>query len=221
MADKKLNELGTASDANFIYAEASNGMQVRISKADLASVVARQIPSNNNMFGYEYVGTGSADTLIGRYQVPKTLSGLPSGLSSNYVFLDTIFGKTTNGCTQKLYDGDNIYSRSGTKQGTGWTAWFSEASVVAGQLGNPIGWKHIGDLRDADVIKEHGFYEISQSYKVENMPNGYAYYTLEVIRLGNSTNIIQRATNIVTSNVYVRTSGNGGTVWTSWKQCTN
>ncbi len=42
MADKKLNELGTAIDASYIYAEASNGTQVRISKADLALVVAEQ-----------------------------------------------------------------------------------------------------------------------------------------------------------------------------------
>jgi len=43
MADKKLNELATASDGAYIYAETSDGAQVRISKADLASVVAQQI----------------------------------------------------------------------------------------------------------------------------------------------------------------------------------
>lgn len=40
MADKKLNAVSTASDGAYIYAEDASGNQIKISKADLASVVA-------------------------------------------------------------------------------------------------------------------------------------------------------------------------------------
>lgn len=43
MADKKLNELTTASDGAYVYAEDASGNQIKISKADLASVVAEQM----------------------------------------------------------------------------------------------------------------------------------------------------------------------------------
>lgn len=41
MADKKLNAVSTASDGAYIYAEDASGNQIKISKADLASVVAK------------------------------------------------------------------------------------------------------------------------------------------------------------------------------------
>lgn len=40
MADKKMNDFATASDGAYIYAESASGEQIKISKADLASVVA-------------------------------------------------------------------------------------------------------------------------------------------------------------------------------------
>ena len=40
MADKKMNDFPTAADGAFVYAEDANGNQIKISKADLASVVA-------------------------------------------------------------------------------------------------------------------------------------------------------------------------------------
>lgn len=43
MADKTLNAVPTASNGAFIYAEDANGNQIKISKADLASVVAELI----------------------------------------------------------------------------------------------------------------------------------------------------------------------------------
>ena len=43
MADKKLNSVSPVTDAAYVYAETSNGDTVKISKADLASVVAEQI----------------------------------------------------------------------------------------------------------------------------------------------------------------------------------
>lgn len=44
MADKKLNAVSTASDGAYIYAEDASGNQIKISKADLASVVAGLLP---------------------------------------------------------------------------------------------------------------------------------------------------------------------------------
>ena len=40
MSDKKLNSVSSVTDAAYVYAETSNGETVKISKADLASVVA-------------------------------------------------------------------------------------------------------------------------------------------------------------------------------------
>ena len=45
MADKKLNSVSPVTDAAYVYAETSNGDTVKISKADLASVVAGLIPT--------------------------------------------------------------------------------------------------------------------------------------------------------------------------------
>lgn len=40
MADKRLNDVSTASDGAYVYAEDASGNQIKISKADLATVVA-------------------------------------------------------------------------------------------------------------------------------------------------------------------------------------
>lgn len=40
MADKRLNDLSTATDGAYIYAEDASGNQIKIAKADLATVVA-------------------------------------------------------------------------------------------------------------------------------------------------------------------------------------
>ena len=40
MADRKLNDLTIAKDGSYIYAEASDGKQVKIAKADVASILA-------------------------------------------------------------------------------------------------------------------------------------------------------------------------------------
>ena len=45
MADKKLSSVSAVSDASFVYAETSSGETVKISKADLASVVAGLLPN--------------------------------------------------------------------------------------------------------------------------------------------------------------------------------
>lgn len=44
MADKKLNAVSTASNGAYIYAEDASGNQIKISKADLATVVAGLLP---------------------------------------------------------------------------------------------------------------------------------------------------------------------------------
>lgn len=55
MSDKKMNDFPTAADGAFVYAEDANGNQIKISKADLASVVAEllsktiQSDANNAM----------------------------------------------------------------------------------------------------------------------------------------------------------------------------
>lgn len=55
MADKKLSSVSPVSDMNYVYAETASGETVKISKADLASVVAGLIPypfQYRNSIGY-------------------------------------------------------------------------------------------------------------------------------------------------------------------------
>lgn len=47
MADKRLNDVSTASNGAYVYAEDASGNQIKISKADLATVVAEQFIVNN------------------------------------------------------------------------------------------------------------------------------------------------------------------------------
>ena len=54
MADKKLNAVSTAKDGAYIYAEDSSGNQIKISKADLASVVAGIIGIKPGLSSYSY-----------------------------------------------------------------------------------------------------------------------------------------------------------------------
>ena len=44
MADIQMNQLATASDANYIYAEAADGSQVKIAKADLVELIRAAMP---------------------------------------------------------------------------------------------------------------------------------------------------------------------------------
>ena len=74
MADKKLSSVSAVSDASFVYAETSSGETVKISKADLASVVAglignplpvkgwtNNIDANTQPAGIVYCGENSVN----------------------------------------------------------------------------------------------------------------------------------------------------------------
>lgn len=49
MSDKKMNDFPAAADGAFVYAEDANGNQIKISKADLASVVAELLNSKSDV----------------------------------------------------------------------------------------------------------------------------------------------------------------------------
>lgn len=60
MSDKKLNSVSSVTDAAYVYAETSNGETVKISKADLASVVAGLMPYKGLIYtnsGYKSINT--------------------------------------------------------------------------------------------------------------------------------------------------------------------
>lgn len=46
MADKKMNAFAPVADAEYVYAEAADGSQVKIKKDDLATILAKLIPLN-------------------------------------------------------------------------------------------------------------------------------------------------------------------------------
>lgn len=65
--DKKMNQFTSATDGAYIYAEASNGSQVKIAKADLINAIGG-IPnrgSTNNLNDCKYTGLYIADNIQG------------------------------------------------------------------------------------------------------------------------------------------------------------
>ena len=54
-ADKKMNEFATATDGAYIYAEAADGSQVKISRSDLVQVIRAHI----GITGMNYLGVQS------------------------------------------------------------------------------------------------------------------------------------------------------------------
>lgn len=78
MADKKLNAVSTANDGAYIYAEDASGNQIKISKADLATVVAALI--NPMLCGLTYNADFNSAVDGGVYSIAdpnKTLGNNP------------------------------------------------------------------------------------------------------------------------------------------------
>lgn len=66
MSDVRLNDKSVASDAAYIYAETASGEQVRISKADLATVVAGMMFKFASPLPVSNVGNGCVGLVVGR-----------------------------------------------------------------------------------------------------------------------------------------------------------
>lgn len=56
--DIKMNIFAQATDAAYIYAEASNGSQVKIKKSDLAKIIGKLLPIGNDFFYEGSIGIG-------------------------------------------------------------------------------------------------------------------------------------------------------------------
>lgn len=104
MADKKLSSVSAVSDMNFVYAETSSGETVKISKADLASVVAGLLPvSTKDKKGLMNAGIRAHTGIItvpakGSTTLPKKVAGLLmikngyswGGYMLCYCYMDTV-----------------------------------------------------------------------------------------------------------------------------------
>lgn len=80
MADKKLNSVSPVTDAAYVYAETSNGDTVKISKADLASVVAGIM---GFLFYSKVINIGESVTLNKGYGI-LIIDNITSGNSAVY-----------------------------------------------------------------------------------------------------------------------------------------
>ena len=67
MADKQMNQFTTATDGAYIYAEASNGSQVKIAKADLINAIGgiANRGYTTNLNDCKYTGLYMADNIQG------------------------------------------------------------------------------------------------------------------------------------------------------------
>ena len=79
MADKKLSSVSAVSDMNYVYAETSTGETVKISKADLASVVAGLI----GIKGFQATLANQTSNLL--YAPKKNTSGVLIAFNTNDV----------------------------------------------------------------------------------------------------------------------------------------
>lgn len=96
-SDMRLNDKPIAKDGAYIYAEAADGSQIKISKADLASVVAEQM---NNV---EYEVSSDDAVVIAQEVLSKVTSlmfnvianGSTRSLVSGYVYPNKLYGLIT------------------------------------------------------------------------------------------------------------------------------
>ena len=126
MADKKLNAVSTASDGAYIYAEDSGGNQIKISKADLASVVAGLLPIPGYQSFYKTYAAGEQGVLSvsgqGLLFVYDNLSGHSVFIPvSSFKFTDVNFIKssdsTGNLFSKELSESGKIgVNRTGTNE---------------------------------------------------------------------------------------------------------
>lgn len=82
MADKKLSSVSAVSDMNYVYAETSSGETVKISKADLASVVAGLIGFNLSQLFIPRTGLSTNSNLdnvttVGMYRISGGATNSP------------------------------------------------------------------------------------------------------------------------------------------------
>ena len=129
MSDVRLNDKSVASDAAYIYAETASGEQVRISKADLATVVSGVVNKDSalkNALLSSFQGdmaTGSCDDLPtgSMYSVYEGVSNRPSGQTGTgiAITLGTIsnyrFQIYSSGSNNDYYIRKFIYGK--------WTEW--------------------------------------------------------------------------------------------------
>lgn len=126
MADKKLSSVSAVSDMNFVYAETSTGETVKISKADLASVVAGLIDFNaSTQFkerGLISSGTNMDDLGMGiwnRYSGSYTINNKPPYDS----FIAVVY-RSGSYVVQIAYNvANNSQSVRRTYYGGNWTSW--------------------------------------------------------------------------------------------------
>lgn len=127
MADVKESALSTASDCAYVRALDSNGNSIRISKADLASVVGGLL-SSLKMYPFMYHGVCSDfnnATEIGYYHVSSiATNNIPNGAYGYGTLL--VVGNTDNLITQ-LYIVDyqgKIYKRNRGTGANDWRDWY-------------------------------------------------------------------------------------------------
>lgn len=124
MSDVRLNDKSVASDAAYIYAETASGEQVRISKADLATVVAGLL---GNPMGYvnEIVNETGLDSAVksGYYSIKSNVTTT----EGNKVIYGTMLVMTTISYTSQIAfgsDGLMAIRRRDVKTGV-WSSWRS------------------------------------------------------------------------------------------------
>lgn len=203
-----------------LYARTSDGKMVELTKESVASVVAGLIPE------LSFAGTimdGNLDdyTKKGRWFVPSnsSINGKPTFASSNGWYL--IVNEFDGTIFQEYVSTDGILNSWRIRYGTTWKNWsridnfgyntLAElSSGVAGQMGNPAGYKGDKSNIDANTITSSGLY-----YLNGGITNALEWSYLMVFSFGSANDVVQINTHNSENLTKIRKCA-GGT-WSSWQ----
>ena len=121
MADKKLNEVTANATVDYVIGTLNDGSTVRISKANLATVVGELLVQNNVIFGvFGIQDDVDADNLTnnGTYYLRNNIQ---NAMSWSYLVVFKIYG-TDNIIQININSAANQF-KIRTKTASGWQSW--------------------------------------------------------------------------------------------------
>lgn len=121
MADRKLSSVSAVSDMNFVYAETSTGETVKISKADLASVVAGIMLPFKKIEGIADLNTMGT----GFCEISSNMGNIPPVNDSGYIGYVLSFAEKSNLRIQiaMCYVGNSLWFRRTVQGENNYTEW--------------------------------------------------------------------------------------------------
>ena len=223
MADKKLSSVSAVNDMNYVYAETSSGETVKISKADLASVVAGVVQGtvsdannlNNGTYFYNKSGgsvNGPSEINVG---IITQISAIGYGSGGNPI------QQTFSGRHEGVF---KSYAR--IKWADTWTDWertdnfgYNSLAELNGglieQMNTSKNYPTLqrGEIQDANNATQTGIYQLPSNALNRPQGSNFSEGSLVLVTFDIGTKF-QMAIRTVTNSVAYRSYD--GSNWKSW-----